>query len=264
MPPDVKENTKSSAVNESFSFGDCARKVLEEFGDNEPMHYKEITKKALEEGWLVTLGKTPEATMYAQIISKINRQQKRGERPVFVQHGRGYVGLSRWTEDGLELQIKEQNRQVREILHKRLLDMEPCKFEKLASQLLTKMGFEMVEVTEPSKDGGIDIRGILVVGDVVRIKMAVQVKRWSKNVQTPVVQQVRGSLGTHEQGLIITTSGFSTGAEEEAAKPDKTPIALMNGEQLVMLLMENDIGVHRSTSDLFRIDEESFMEDDIK
>jgi len=36
----------------------------------------------------------------------------------------------------------------------------------------------------------------------------------------------------------------------------KSPIAVMNGEQLVMLLMEHGIRVHRSTSDLFEIDEE--------
>jgi restriction system protein len=118
------------------------------------------------------------------------------------------------------------------------------------------MGFEMVEVTKLSGDGGIDVRGTLVVGDVVRIKMAVQVKKWKNNIQAPVVQQVRGSLGAHEQGLIITTSDFSPGAVKEAAQPDKTPIALMNGEQLVMLLMEHGIGVHRSTPDLFEIDEE--------
>ncbi len=66
----------------------------------------------------------------------------------------------------------------------------------------------------------------------------------------------RGSLGAHEQGLIITTSDFSPGAVKEAAQSDKTPIALMNGEQLVMLLMEHGTGVHRSTPDLFEIDEE--------
>ena len=136
--------------------------------------------------------------------------------------------------------------------------MKPGEFEELISQLLAEMGFEMVEVTKLSGDGGIDVRGTLVVGDVVRIKMAVQVKKWKlkNNIQAPVVQQVRGSLGAHEQGLIITTSDFSTGAVKEAAQADKTPIALMNGEQLVLLLMEHGIGVHRSTPDLFEIDEE--------
>lgn len=46
---------------------------------------------------------------------------------------------------------------------------------------------------------------------------------------------------------------------EGAAQPDNTPIALMKGEQLVMLLMEHGIGVHRSKPDLFEIDEESLV-----
>ena len=254
----VDEVLKPSPANAGFSFTDCAQKVLEEFGGKKPMHYKEITEKALEKGWLVTGGKTPEATMYAQVINEIKRQQKRGERPRFVQHGRGYVGLSQWMGRGLAFQIEQHNHQVREIFRKRLLAMKPGKFEELISQLLAEMGFEMVEVTKLSGDGGIDVRGTLVVGDVVRIKMAVQVKKWKlkNNIQAPVVQQVRGSLGAHEQGLIITTSDFSTGAVNEAAQADKTPIALMNGEQLVLLLMEHGIGVHRSTPDLFEIDED--------
>ena len=253
--PEVKNASKPPSVNASFSFIDCAQKVLEEFGGKKPMHYKEITEKALEKGWLVTSGKTPEASMYAQVITEIKRQQKRGERPRFVQHGRGYIGLSQWMGRGLAFQIEQHNRKA---LRERLLAMKPGEFEELISQLLAEMGFEMVEVTKLSGDGGIDVRGTLVVGDVVRIKMAVQVKKWKlkNNILAPVVQQVRGSLGAHEQGLIITTSDFSAGAIKEAAQPDKTPIALMNGEQLVMLLMEHGIGVHRSTPDLFEIDEE--------
>ena len=252
--PEVKNASKPPSVNASFSFIDCAQKVLEEFGGKKPMHYKEITEKALEKGWLVTSGKTPEASMYAQVITEIKRQQKRGERPRFVQHGRGYIGLSQWMGRGLAFQIEQHRKALRE----RLLAMKPGEFEELISQLLAEMGFEMVEVTKLSGDGGIDVRGTLVVGDVVRIKMAVQVKKWKlkNNILAPVVQQVRGSLGAHEQGLIITTSDFSAGAIKEAAQPDKTPIALMNGEQLVMLLMEHGIGVHRSTPDLFEIDEE--------
>ena len=61
--------------------------------------------------------------------------------------------------------------------------------------------------------------------------------------------------------MIITTSDFSAGAKEEAEQSDKTPIALMNGKQLVFLLMEHGIGVHRSTSELYEIDEESLTPD---
>jgi len=252
-----EETPRPSPASSGLSFNDCAQKVLEEFGDKKPMHYREITEKALEKGWLVTNGKTPEASMYAQILTEIKRQQKRGERPRFVQYGRGHVGLSQWMGHGLESQIEGHNQQVRKDLYKRLLAMKPGEFEILVSLLLTEMGFETVEATKLSGDGGIDVRGTLVVGEAVRIKMAVQAKRWKNNVQAPVVQQVRGSLGAHEQGLIITTSDFSSGAVKEAAQPDKTPIALMNGEQLVMLLMEHDIGVLRSTPDLFELDEDT-------
>ena len=254
-----EETPRPSPASSGFSFADCAQKVLEEFGDKKPMHYREITEKALEKGWLVTNGKTPEASMYAQVLAEIKRQQKRGERPRFVQHGRGHVGLSQWMGHGLEFQIEGHNQQVRKDLHKRLLAMKPGEFEELLSQLLAEMGFETVEVTKLSGDGGIDVRGTLVVGEAIRIKMAVQAKRWKlkNNVQAPVVQQVRGSLGAHEQGLIITTSDFSPGAVKEATQPDKTPIALMNGEQLVMLLMEHGIGVLRSTPDLFELDEDA-------
>ncbi len=82
-----------------------------------------------------------------------------------------------------------------------------------------------------------------VVGDVIRTRLAVQVKRWKSNVQAPVIQQVRGSLGTHEQGLIITTSDFSKGAREEATRANATPVGLMDGEQLVDLLIQNEIGI---------------------
>jgi len=99
-PTPAEETPKAPSVNADFSFTDCAQKVLEEFGGKKPMHYKKITEKALEKGWLVTSGKTPEATMYAQVITEIKRQQKRGDRPRFVQHGRGYVGLSQWMGRG--------------------------------------------------------------------------------------------------------------------------------------------------------------------
>jgi restriction system protein len=265
VPEAVQEASKPSPANAVLSFTDCAQKVLEEFGGKKPMHYKEVTQKALQKGWLVTGGKTPDATMYAQVITEIKRQQKRGERPRFVQHGRGYIGLSQWMGRGLAFQIEQHNHQIRKALRERLLAMKPGEFEELISQLLAEMGFEMVEVTKLSGDGGIDVRGTLVVGDVVRIKMAVQVKKWKlkNNVQAPVIQQVRGSLGVHEQGLIITTSDFSSGAEKEASQADKTPIALMNGEQLVILLMEHGIGVHRSTPDLFEIDEQALVSGEV-
>lgn len=149
--------------------------------------------------------------------------------------------------------VEKHNASVRSALHGQLLNMEPGDFEELVGHLLAAVGFEEVTVTKRSADGGIDVRGVLVVAGSVRTKMAVQVKRWRNNVQAPVVQRVRGSLGAHEQGLIVTTSDFSPGARDEAARVDASPVGLVNGDQLVSLLMEHELGVAKRSYDLFSL-----------
>ena len=62
---------------------------------------------------------------------------------------------------------------------------EEEKMEEEAGKLLGKLGFGDVTVTAPTGDGGIDVRGTLVVGDVIRTRMAVQVKRWKHNLKLP-------------------------------------------------------------------------------
>ena len=254
--PKTEDEHPGAEATISLTFNDAAELVLESYVDKQPMHYQKITEKILELGLVHTEGQTPEATLYAQILTEIKRDTKRGETPRFVKHGKGFVGLRKWMGEGLAFQIKRQNDEVRKKLHQRLFAMSAGEFEALVGQLLVALGFEEVIVTKMSSDGGIDVRGTLVVGDVIRTRMAVQVKRWKKNVQAPVVQQVRGSLSTHEQGLIITTSDFSAGAYEEAKQPDKIPVALMNGEQLVTLLIENDISIHRISYDLIDLAED--------
>ena len=253
--PSGASRKKATSAPKALSFNDAAERVLEKFGDKKPLHYRVITEKALKLGLLRTEGQTPEATLYAQILTEIARKTKRGDTPRFVKHGKGFVGLSKWLARGLAFQIEQQNSSVRKKLHAKLRSMSPAEFEELIGTLLGAIGFEDVTVTGRSGDGGIDVRGTLVVGDVIRTRMAVQAKRWKNNVQAPTVQQVRGSLGTHEQGLIITTSDFSAGAREEAERPNAVPVGLMNGEQLVALLVEYDIGIRRTSYDVIELGE---------
>jgi restriction system protein len=252
---DAGRTAPATVAKETLSFTDAAEQVLLEYSDNKPMHYREITKKTLALHLIKTEGRTPENTMYTQIFYDIRRNSKRGDVSRFEMLGDGYVGLTEWHDRGLAYEIEKHNDETKARLHERLLGMEPAEFETLIGNLLSAIGFDSVEVTQYSGDGGIDVRGTLVVGDVIRTKMAVQVKRWKHNVHTPVIQQVRGSLGAHEQGLIITTSDFSSGARVEAERPDATPVALMNGNQLVDLLIENDIGIKRTEHSLIELDE---------
>lgn len=258
LPTRPSESTKDRngrQREQTFTFTDCAERVLREQGRHKPMHYSDLTRIALSNGWLMTSGKTPEATMYAQIIQEIQRLRKRGEVPRFVQCGKGRVALTAWDKAGVDFQIQQHHEDVRKKLRAKLMALKPEEFEELVSRLFAAMGFREVSRTRLSGDGGIDVRGTMIpIGSgVIRTELAIQVKRWRHNVQAPTVQQVRGSLGAHEQGCIVTTSDFSHGAREEAAKPDKTPIALIDGKELMNLMMEHQVGVRREKVPLFEV-----------
>lgn len=71
--PESKNASPSVNSKETYSFLDAAEKVLDQFGNRNSMHYRDITDKALNQGWLNTSGKTPEATMNAQLVTDLKR-----------------------------------------------------------------------------------------------------------------------------------------------------------------------------------------------
>jgi restriction system protein len=232
---------------QSMTYLEAAEKVLKDHADSSGMSYKKIAQIAVESGYISPSAASPEANLNAQISTDIKKRASRGEPPRFWRPSRGLIALSRTERPTLQRQVDDQNAQVRRELKKRLQSMEPFEFEKLILAFLTTLGYKDTEVTSQSHDGGIDVRGTLVVADVIETRMAVQVKRWTQNIQRPVVQQVRGSLGVHDQGLIITTGGFSNGARDEAEKPNTVRVALMDGNVLVNQLIEHGIGVEKTS-----------------
>ena len=240
---------------QTMSFTNAAEKVLQEFADRESMHYRRITELALEHGFIKTSGLTPEATMYAVIIEENARKQKRGLPTRFHRYGKGMIGLTVWMPKGLESRINEHNRNIRKQLLDTIKELPAAEFETLVGRLLTALGFEDVDITQFSKDGGIDVRGTMVIGEAIRIKMAVQAKRWKGSVPSSIVRQLRGSLRTDEQGMVITTGNFGKQARDEAERESATPIALVDGELLVSLLMEHSIGAQRKDWEVFELTE---------
>jgi restriction system protein len=274
--PEMRGNDKNanaerdSSAKMTLSFANAAEQVLERFAEERPMHYSDITEKALDLGLITTQGKTPKDTMYSQILKEIKRKTQHDAVSRFSKYGKGLVGLSKWTGSGITplpqgkrvngssgadigTQIAERNKAVKKDLLARLIAMKPDGFEHLIRTLLVHLGFTDVLVTSPSGDGGIDVRATLVVGGVIRTQMAVQAKRWKNNVHSPEIQKVRGSLGSHDKGLVITTSDFSSGAKRESERGNATPVALMNGEQLIDLLVEHSIGIRHSAYGLIEL-----------
>lgn len=74
-----------------LSFIKAAHKILK--NNDKPMSAKEITKIALERNLIQTSGKTPAASMGAQIYMDIKRN---GDKSIFVKMERGKFGLKEW------------------------------------------------------------------------------------------------------------------------------------------------------------------------
>jgi restriction system protein len=248
--PDPQPKSK-----DKLTFLESAKTILTEEADKSPMHYKAITSRALQRGLLDTQGLTPEATMYAQIVTHINRAAARGDVPVFTKAGKGLVGLTEWEGAGVRLEIKRHNDEVRKDLLRLVRQMDPAEFEEMLGRLLAEMGFEEIEVTKYHGDKGIDLRGRLLVTGGIPIRMAIQAKRWKNPVQSPEIQKVRGASSANERAMIITTSSFGSGARAEAEREGFPPVGLIDGTDLVGLMIEYRVGVNRSTVDVIDLDE---------
>ena len=118
--------------------------------------------------------------------------------------------------------------------------MDPFQFEYLVAELLTKIGYEKVEVTRRSGDKGIDVVGNLTVGGLTDVKTVIQAKEYKKgnNISGKYITQLRGSAEVDQRGLIITTSDFTKDALDEARATNKMPVALVNGTKLIELLFK--------------------------
>lgn len=137
--------------------------------------------------------------------------------------------------------------------------LPPYGFELICGRLLREHGFEDVEVTQRSRDGGIDGYGRLRLSPFVSLRVAFQAKRYKDVVTRSAVGEFRNALlGRAEKGVFITTGRFTADAAAEAARDGVIPIELIDGEQLVELFQSAGLGVKPKT--IFEIDHAFFDE----
>lgn len=144
--------------------------------------------------------------------------------------------------------IKVQHQDVRNRMRETLANLDPYHVEFVVKRLLEAMDYQNVEVTSKGGDGGVDVVADIEVG-ITPVREVVQVKRRKHNIQRRTLDELRGSLHRFDatRGTIITTGGFSSGAKEAAFERGAAPITLIDGERLIDLLIENEIGVRKRT-----------------
>ncbi len=131
------------------------------------------------------------------------------------------------------------------VVLEQVLELDSKEFEILVGHLLTALGFEGSEVTGKTGDGGVDAIGELNISNLAKVKLFVQAKRYKigTKVNANTVKQLRQAIPFGGQGAFITTADFQSAAAEVALAPGFPRIGLINGRQLVDLLIEhwNDI-----------------------
>lgn len=148
----------------------------------------------------------------------------------------------------------------RKLIMDLLAGLPPAGFERLCQRILRESGFERVTVTGRTGDGGIDGQGILRINHFVSFQVCFQCKRYKGTVGAPVVRDFRGSImGRADKGIIMTTGVFSSDARKEATRDGATPIELVDGDQIIEMLEELELGlIKKKTITLYDIDNQFF------
>jgi len=156
-------------------------------------------------------------------------------------HHKQKLETEEWSNfDGSEIQKLVWQEELITLLKK----IPAAAFERLCQRLLRELGFQNVEVTGRSNDGGIDGKGILRLGGVLSFHVIFQAKRYKGSVSPSIVRDFRGAMvGRADKGLIITTGTFTREAKREASRDGATPIDIIDGSDLTEKLKELKLGI---------------------
>lgn len=149
------------------------------------------------------------------------------------------------TEKGIEDEISiSEEIDHRSSLLNVLLNLPAEGFERLCQRLLRESGFEKVHITGKSGDGGLDGIGVLQMNPFVSFKVLFQCKRYSGSVGASQVRDFRGAMmGRADKGIILTTGTFTSDARKEAVRDGVPPIELVDGEKLLDMFEELELGL---------------------
>lgn len=135
-----------------------------------------------------------------------------------------------------------------------ILELSPDDFEILVTDLLTSIGFDAEHVGRQG-DGGIDVTGNLKVYGFASMDLRVQVKRYSLSTKigAKTIRDFRGSVPDKSQGAFVATCSFNKKAYEEAIRPGYKRIGLIDGKQLVDIMVDHYENISQGLRDTLKL-----------
>lgn len=182
-----------------------------------------------------------------QPISKITSKQ-------FITKSNNQNEVILSPEDEIEKIFNTYNQKFKDDLLTKIKNMSPPNFEELSVDIVFSLCYhkefninksEVTKTLGKTGDGGID--GIIIKKDKIKeTKIYVQSKCWKNNqVSRPEIHKFIGALVGQKSrdGIFITTSTFAKTAIDFAKEQNGFDIKLIDGSELVDLMIEYEIGV---------------------
>ena len=202
-----------------------------------------------------------QALVEASARSDNARRISAGSRPRFRISDRR-IAPSDWSLDNETLRLERELQQsaeryrehVRKSVLRRLQELPQRSVGELILVLLERVGYsEFQTVKRPGTHGAelhLSARLTVPHGEY---RVAVVIRRDGREIGRERVTELRGALhhyGPAQLGCLITTGQALSGARDEAAAPNATPINLIDGLSLVRICEQEGIGIVRTTINL--------------
>lgn len=253
-PEQLKEKTKTGdlLINNRIAWGKSYLKKSD-FIEYPERGFVRITQKGLKQNNNLTLKDVVEDNSMFEFYQEENSKK--------TTAGSSLKELKTSSpQDLIDEGFKRLENEVKNDLLHKLKTIDPYYFEKVILMLLNKMGYGEFIETSKSSDGGID--GIINEDKLGLDKIYIQAKRFTENkVREKDIRNFIGAMsGDTNKGVFVTTSQFDKGAEQKA-KDAHHKIILIDGNKLVDLMHEFNVGVQiRTTYDIKQLDEDFFEE----
>jgi restriction system protein len=139
----------------------------------------------------------------------------------------------------ISVSYEEAKEQAQEKIDAFLHAMDAYEFQKLVADLLKAMGYHVIWIAPPGKDGGVDILAYTDPLGTQGPRIKVQVKQQQKAVTEPDLKSFMANIGQHDSGIFFCTGGFTRDAENYARSQESKRIMLINSVKLVQLWTDN-------------------------
>jgi restriction system protein len=172
--------------------------------------------------------------------------------------------------ESLDTAIKSINADLKSRLLDAILAQSPTFFEQLVLDVLLAMGYggsraDAAEHLGKSGDEGVDGR---INQDPLGLdQILVQAKRYKPDspIDRKTIQAFVGSMTGQgvTKGIFITTSSFNENAREFVLRGSHTKVVLIDGSELLDLMLRHHIGVHVERQvEVLDLDQNYFSEED--